>query len=64
MDFFRYIGKVVVNLTLWILVTWPPYLVLAVFVGVNPWIAVAVVLFNMYAAGLYWFLAKKIQEAH
>ena len=64
MSIFTSIGKGVVSLTLWILVTWPPYLVLAVFVGVNPWIAVAVVLFNTYAAGLYWFLNKKIREAH
>ncbi len=60
MDLYRSLGQGIVSWALWMATVAPPYIVLAVLAGVNPWLAMGVIAFTMYAARYYWQLNDRI----
>ncbi len=63
MSLFTIIGKGVVSLGLWLAFVAPPYIILSVLAGVNPWLAMGIIMFLAYGAPTYWRLDKAIHRA-
>ncbi len=62
MNLFTSIGKGVVSLALWLAFLLSPYMILAGLVGVNPWLAMGIIVFLAYGAPTYWRLNEKIKR--